>query len=126
MLLSLSNVMSRPVTSALAVVLICGLEMQLRSSSQLQAPQLQDMPGPYQFTVTVIYSGLKATQYFSSRSREAVNQLKEDLSSLKFPMPKSDNVIFVSHGCMSAFWIGPLNSVRDKLPILCAIKPHNL
>lgn len=77
----------------------------------------------YQFTVTVIYTGLKATQYFSRHSQEAVSQLKEDLSALKFPMPKSDHVNFVSHGCMGAFWIGSLCSVRDKL-LSCT--PSNL
>jgi len=80
----------------------------------------------YQVTVTVIYTGLKATQYFSTQSPEAVIKLKKDLERLKFPLPKATNVSFVSHGCMDAFWIASLDSVRDKLPISNLIKSHSL
>ncbi|KAF8622596.1 hypothetical protein AX15_006891 [Amanita polypyramis BW_CC] len=65
-------------------------------------------------TLTVIYSGLKATQYFSAQSSAAVVQFKKDLLELKFPSPKHDNVSFVSHGCMKAFWIAPPDSPLER------------
>ena len=80
----------------------------------------------FQVTITVIYTGLKATRYFSTDSHVAVITLKKDLERLKFPAPKATNVTFVSHGCMGAFWVASTDSVRDKLPILNLIKSHSL
>ncbi|KAF8625046.1 hypothetical protein AX15_005587 [Amanita polypyramis BW_CC] len=72
-------------------------------------------PAAYQqLVLTVIYSGLKATKYLSGQSSEAVTQFKKDLLQLKFPLPKNDNVSFVSHGCMKAFWITPLDSSLER------------
>jgi hypothetical protein len=64
-------------------------------------------PTPLQLVLTVQYYGLKATQYFSNYSKEGVTRLKKDLELLKFPLPKFDNVSFVSHGVMKAVWIDP-------------------
>jgi hypothetical protein len=99
------------------------LEIERRSSNEASQDMSQQQ---YKLSITVLYTGVKATQYFSKLSRDAVNRLKEDLRLLKFPLPKSDNVSFISHGCMGAFWIASLESVREKLAILCPIKSYNL
>ncbi|KAF8638458.1 hypothetical protein AX17_002192 [Amanita inopinata Kibby_2008] len=64
----------------------------------------------YKLALTVRYRGLKATQYFSKWSQAAVKQFKDDLVILKYPLPKADNVGFITHGCMEAVWIAPLDS----------------
>ena len=66
---------------------------------------------PPGLVLIVQYYGLKATQYFSNFSPDGVTRLKKDLELLKFPLPKSDNVSFVSHGVMKAVWTDP-NDVR--------------
>ncbi|KAF8347598.1 hypothetical protein F5887DRAFT_37430 [Amanita rubescens] len=79
----------------------------------------------YQVTITVVYTGLKATQYFSADSPDAVIKLKKDLGLLKFPLPKATNVSFVSHGCMGAFWIASLDSqMYQNLSALLGLDPY--
>ncbi|KAF9002552.1 hypothetical protein BDQ17DRAFT_1425872 [Cyathus striatus] len=55
-------------------------------------------------TVTIGYTGLKATQYFSKLTSDAVDILFEDLDKLKLPHPQKKNVAQVRHGCVKFWW----------------------
>ena len=73
------------------------------------------MPGAQllDFRLVVIYNGVKATQYFTKFTPESVDVFRSDLTALKLPHPKKENMTFVSHGHVECFWYGvQKNGVR--------------
>lgn len=67
--------------------------------------------------VTVKYGGLKATQFFSKFTAQAIQQLLNDLNELGIPHPKRSNIVLISHGTIEFFWpIGLHEQVRLGLP----------
>jgi hypothetical protein len=56
------------------------------------------------FRLTVLYHGLKATQYFSKFTEESISVLKEDLLTLGLPHPRKENITLLSHGLVECFW----------------------
>lgn len=57
-----------------------------------------------QITIEVRYYGIKATQYFSKWTEVSEQVFIGDLSVLKVPHPKRDNIEIVSHGCIQGRW----------------------
>ncbi|KAF8884429.1 hypothetical protein CPB84DRAFT_1789191 [Gymnopilus junonius] len=63
--------------------------------------------------VYIRYQGLKATQYFTKFTWESMVEVREDLTALKLPQPKKENVNLLSHGCVECVWQNvPYNQVR--------------
>jgi hypothetical protein len=83
-------------------------------------------PPVYELTVDVRYrdGGTRASRFFSKHSPESITQLKQDLEQLRFPTPQESNLTFVSAGCMKAFWIASLNSVRILIGVDLLFRKH--
>ncbi|KDR79247.1 hypothetical protein GALMADRAFT_1229889 [Galerina marginata CBS 339.88] len=63
----------------------------------------------------VRYHGIKATQYFAKFTPESENILRDDLTVLKLPHPKRENMTLLLHGYLECFWPGaPKGGVLHK------------
>ncbi|TFK36251.1 hypothetical protein BDQ12DRAFT_687089 [Crucibulum laeve] len=56
-------------------------------------------------TVTIIYGGLKATQYFSKWTVESEKVLKQDITRFRMPVPSRSSIKLVRFGCVEFSWV---------------------
>jgi hypothetical protein len=69
---------------------------------------------PIEVRVRVFYGGEKAQIMNDRNSSAAFVILRTDLTTLKLPHPKLENVSFVLPGCVQFYWITDRDSVRNS------------
>lgn len=63
--------------------------------------------------IIVRYEGLKATQHFSNYTQRSDEIFRDDILTLKLPLPKRENTTFISYGCVECVWpLVPKDGVR--------------
>ncbi|KAG6827225.1 hypothetical protein H0H92_012724 [Tricholoma furcatifolium] len=84
-----------PVVETLADYLISHIDSEnsIRTSTQYLLANDNAMPRSLDLVVTVQYRGSKGLEFSADNFAKGLNLLRKDLLALKFPHPKTDNVI---------------------------------